>query len=349
MGQPLQETSASFRLVPCVGAIAIVTLALCGLALPAGPTGAQDRPGRVGGFVAIDEPIPPIPESEALDPRKVALGALLFDDPRLSGDGTVACVSCHNMALGGSDQFARSIGAGGALGVVNAPTVFNARFNFAQFWDGRAATLEDQIDGPISNPREMGSSWPEVLGKLRKDREHVAAFQEIYKDGIQVANVKDAIATFERSLVTPQSRFDRYLKGDAGALTEEEKAGYELFKMYRCVACHQGVNIGGNMFAKIGVFGDYVTDRGNVTEADLGRFNVTGRSRDRHVFKVPSLRNVALTAPYFHDGSAKTLDEAVVVMAKYQLGRRISDTDLTRIVAFLQTLTGEFRGQPLWQ
>jgi len=295
-----------------------------------------------------DEPIEPIPQTIVLDARKVALGEMLFNDPRLSRDDTVACVSCHDLSTGGTDQLSRSVGVGGALGDVNAPTVFNSGLNFVQFWDGRAATLEDQIEGPIHNPKEQASNWHEILTKLGQDPDTESAFKRIYGDGIQSANVKDSIATYERSLITPNSRFDRFLRGDDGAITDEEKAGYELFKSYRCVACHQGVNIGGNMFVKIGILGDYVADRGGVTKADDGRFNVTGRERDRQVFKVPSLRNVALTAPYFHDGSTKTLEEAVKVMAKYQLGRPIFKDDLKRIVAFLRTLTGEYQGTPLW-
>ncbi len=295
-----------------------------------------------------DEPIEPIPRTVDLDARKVALGEMLFNDPRLSHDDTVACVSCHDLAKGGTDQLSRSVGIGGALGDVNSPTVFNSGFNFVQFWDGRAATLEDQIDGPVHNPKELASDWPEILAKLRQDRDTVSAFDRIYGDGIQSANVKDAIATYERSLITPNSRFDRFLRGDDGAITDEERAGYELFKSYRCVACHQGVNIGGNMFVKIGILGDYAADRGGVTKADYGRFNVTGRERDRQVFKVPSLRNVALTAPYFHDGSAETLKAAVIIMGTYQLGRPFSKNDVKRIVAFLRTLTGEYQGTPLW-
>lgn len=292
------------------------------------------------------EPITPLPESVPLDARKVALGDRLFHDPRLSRDDSVACASCHALDKGGVDGRQRSIGIGGQTVAVNAPTVFNSGFNFKQFWDGRAESLEDQIDGPLNHPKEMGSSWPEVIGKLKNDAAYVSAFANIYPDGIQEKNIKDAIATFERALVTPNSRFDQYLKGDRNAMTADELKGYRLFKSYGCIACHQGVNIGANMFERLGVMGDYFKDRGEIAQADLGRFNVTKNEEDKHMFKVPSLRNVALTAPYFHDGSAATLEQAVTIMGKYQLGVAIPLSDVALIVAFLKTLTGEYAGKP---
>jgi len=293
-----------------------------------------------------DEPITPLPESISLDARKVALGNRLFHDPRLSRDNSVACASCHALDKGGVDGRERSIGIGGQTVDVNAPTVFNSGFNFRQFWNGRAESLEDQIDGPLNHPAEMGSSWPEVIGKLKNDAAYVSTFAAIYPDGIQAKTIKDAIATFERALITPNSRFDKYLRGKRGALTADELGGYRLFRSYGCIACHQGVNIGGNMFERLGVMGDYFKDRGNVTPADLGRFNVTKNEEDKHMFKVPSLRNVALTAPYFHDGSAVTLEQAVTIMGKYQLGVAIPAGDVALIVAFLKTLTGEYTGKP---
>jgi cytochrome c peroxidase len=245
------------------------------------------------------------------------------------------------------DRIFRSKGTRGADSEVNSPTVFNSALNFAQFWDGRAETLEDQVDGPVQSTREMDGNWDLILPKLRADPAYAAAFAEIYPDGLRQLNVKNAIAEFERTLLTPNSRFDRHLRGDASALTAEEKSGYLKFKSYGCVSCHQGVNIGANLFQRMGVIGDYFADRGNLTKADLGRFNVTGQEHDRHVFKVPSLRNVAVTPPYFHDGSAQTLEDAVAVMAKYQLGRPLPPQDLSEIVKFLRTLTGEFEGKPL--
>ncbi|NND48652.1 MAG: cytochrome B6, partial [Rhizobiales bacterium] len=216
----------------------------------------------------------PLPETLNLDPSKVALGQRLFNDPRLSADDTVACSTCHNLAMGGADRQARSRGIGGREGEVNTPTVFNSAFSFAHFWDGRAASLEDQVDGPLHHPCEMGSNWREVIPKLEADPEYFASFKMVYPGGITADNVKDAIATFERSLITPNSRFDRFLRGEVNALSSEEQSGYQMFKSYGCVACHQGVNIGGNMFQTFGVVGDYFNDRGEVGDADLGRFNV---------------------------------------------------------------------------
>jgi len=295
----------------------------------------------------VDEPIKPIVPDARLDAKKVALGDKLFHDKRLSKDNTMSCASCHNLERGGVDGTPSSIGVGGVKGPINAPTVFNSSLNFRQFWDGRAATLEEQAAGPVHNPKEMGSNWAQVLSKLTQDSALVDQFKQSYPDGLQAKNIQDAIATFERSLTTPNSRFDRHLKGEKNALSTDELRGYQLFKSYGCVACHQGVNAGGNMFQTFGVMGDYFAKRGGVTAADLGRYNVTKDEADKHMFKVPSLRNVALTAPYFHDGSAKTLADAVDVMFKYQLGRPASAQDKELIVKFLHTLTGEYKGKPL--
>lgn len=300
-------------------------------------------------FALGDEPIKPIPAASSIDARKVALGEQLFHDKRLSKDNSLSCASCHNLSKGGVDGLASSIGIGGAKGPINAPTVFNSSLNFRQFWDGRAASLEEQAAGPVHNPKEMGSNWAEVLAKLASDEAFVGRFKAVYGDGLQAKNIQDAIATFERSLTTPNSRFDKYLKGEKSALSDTEVRGYQLFKAYGCVACHQGVNMGGNMFQTFGVMGDYFRNRGHVTDADLGRYNVTKSDADKHVFKVPSLRNVALTAPYFHDGSAATLNDAVEVMFRYQLGRAAPAHDKEAIVQFLQTLTGEYNGKPLGQ
>lgn len=295
----------------------------------------------------VHEPIQAIPLQIALNDTKVKLGEKLFHDPLLSHDNSVSCASCHNLHNGGTDHRRHSIGINGAEGVVNTPTVFNSGFNFRQFWDGRAETLEEQINGPIHSPHEMGSNWQEVITKLTASPDYVAAFAALYPDGIHPHTIQDALATFERSLYTPNARFDQFLRGDGEVLTEAEKAGYRLFKTYGCIRCHQGVNIGGNMFQTFGVMGNYFADRGSMSQADLGRFNVTGDERDRHVFKVPSLRNVALTAPYFHDGSAARLEDAVTVMGTYQLGRRLNPSEVDLIVQFLRTLTGTYKGKPL--
>lgn len=288
----------------------------------------------------LDEPIKPLPAKLDLDARKVNLGRSLFHDKRLSKDNSLSCASCHDIAAGGVDGKQFAVGIKGQVGPINTPTVLNSGLNFRQFWDGRAATLEEQAAGPVHNPGEMGSNWNEVIGKLSQDKAFVDQFRVAYADGLKPRNIQDAIATFERSLNTP-SRFDRFLQGDRLALQEDEKQGYQLFKNYGCVACHQGMGVGGNMYQTFGVLGNYFKDKGKITDADLGRYAVTKNEADRHVFKVPSLRNVELTAPYFHDGSAKTLDEAVEVMFRYQLGRSAPAADKALIVKFLKTLTGE--------
>lgn len=291
-------------------------------------------------FDIVSGPIQPIPLKANLDPDRVALGRRLFNEPRLSRDDTVACSNCHLMKKGGADGLPTSPGVEGTIGQLNSPTVFNSAFNFKQFWDGRADTLEDQIDGPLANFREMDIEWADVIRKLEADPSYPTQFNAVYADGINPDNIKDAIATFERSLITPNARFDQFLRGDAGALTERERKGYELFVDLGCVVCHQGVNVGGTLFQKMGKMRDYFGDR-EITEADLGRFNVTGNERDRFMFKVPGLRNVDLTAPYFHDGSVDTLEEAVVIMARVQLGYDLSQQEVGLLVDFLKTLTGD--------
>ena len=294
-----------------------------------------------------NEPITPLPLSIDLDQRKVALGQQLFNDAHLSRDDTISCATCHSFTKGGTDHLSHSVGIADQTGSINAPTVFNSGFNFKQFWNGRAQTLEEQVDGPTHNPLEMGSSWKQIVEKLDQSTTYVKDFNAIYPDGVQSANVRDAIATFERSLITPNSRFDRYLRGESNALTGAEREGYRLFKEYGCASCHQGINVGGNLFEKFGVMGDYFAKRGHVTETDLGRFNVTNNEADKYVFKVPSLRNVALTAPYFHDGSAERLEDAVTIMSIYQLGRPLTAGETASIVQFLKTLSGEYKGKAL--
>ena len=288
-----------------------------------------------------EEPILPIPKQVEVDAARVALGRALFHDPLLSKDGTISCASCHDLANGGDDGRMVSVGVDGKPGTVNSPTVFNAGMNFKQFWDGRASTLEHQIDGPVQSAIEMGSLWPDVVAKLYRNGKYAKRFKAIYPDGINRKNIKNAIAEFVKSLTTPNSRFDRWLQGDERALSAQERHGYALFKEYGCASCHQGANVGGNMFQVFGVLNDYFKKRGNITEADLGRYVITGNDEDRHAFKVPSLRLAALTAPYLHDGSAATLRDAVDAMFEFQLGREAPDKDKDAIVAFIKTLVGE--------
>ncbi|TDV37880.1 cytochrome c peroxidase [Paraburkholderia caballeronis] len=291
-----------------------------------------------------NEPVQPLPKSLPTNARKVALGLQLFHDPRLSADNSISCASCHSLSTGGVDNKKLSPGVGGTIGVINAPTVFNAALNHMQFWDGRAGTLQDQAGGPPLNPIEMAStSWDQIVGKLKKDDALTAAFTKVYPNGWSGANITDAIAEFEKTLLTP-SRFDAYLRGDAHALNSEEVRGYQLFKANRCTTCHVGKNLGGQSFERMGRAADYFTARGNgLTDADNGRWGVTHDPLDRHAFKTPGLRNVELTAPYFHDGSRADLRDAVRDMAKYQVGTQLSDADVDAIVAFLKSLTGTWQ------
>ncbi len=284
--------------------------------------------------------IRPIPAPENLDERVVELGRRLFHEARLSRDGTISCASCHDLAQGGDDGRRVSIGVGGAKGERNAPTVLNSSLNFRQFWDGRAVTLEEQAGGPLIHPDEMGSTWSDVIATLQSDTSYVAEFRELWPDGVTQANVRLAIATFERSLLTPGGRFDRFLGGEKDALTPVEKEGYELFLEVGCITCHQGVNVGGNLHQRFGQASNFFVDRGGATVSDLGRYNVTNESTDAFKFKVPTLRNVARTAPYFHDGSVPTLEQAVRIMAKYQLGDDLEESEIEKIAAFLRTLDG---------
>ena len=304
----------------------------------------------VSGSIDPDAPIHPIFRQKNLDKNKVALGELLFHDPRLSSNNNVSCANCHNLAAGGVDSMPGSIGVNGGPGEVNSPTVFNAGLNFSQFWDGRAETLDEQVNGPIHNPVEMDSNWPDIIDKLKTDKKYRSLFFETYSDGITAKNIRDAITVFEQSLVTVNSPFDRYLLGDKDAISVNARMGYEKFKEYGCIACHQGSNVGGNLYQPFGVMGDYFADRGlEIKKSDLGRYNVTGLEDDKYVFKVPSLRLAVLTAPYFHDGSAATLKDAVRIMVKYQLGRAATEQDEDLIVEFLHSLVGEYKGKRLGQ
>ncbi|WP_348757441.1 cytochrome-c peroxidase [Candidatus Methylocalor cossyra] len=285
-----------------------------------------------------------MPLTVASDPRRVDIGERLFHDTRLSHDGRFSCATCHPLDRGGMDGRPRAVTPGGGP-LRNTPTVFNVGLNPAYNWDGKAATLEEHTELVLSNPRLMHTTWPALLAKLCADAGYVAAFRAAYRQGLTPDTVVDAIASFERSLLTPNARFDRYLRGEHGALTESERAGYGLFKEYGCASCHQGVNVGGNVYQKFGIFADAAAKGG--AAIDPGRFAITQVPRDRGVFRVPSLRNVAVTAPYFHDGRAATLEEAVETMARAQLGRTLSREATGLLVQFLRTLTGEYRGRPL--
>lgn len=283
------------------------------------------------------EPIKVIEPAADLDARKVELGKTLWFDPRLSKSGAISCNSCHNLARGGTDNMPSSIGHGWEIGPINSPTVLNADLNIAQFWDGRAKDLEAQAGGPIENPLEMASNHKLAVQTLNSIPAYRALFKDAFgTDTINITQVTDAIAEFEKSLRTPNSPFDKWLKGDDSALTAEQQEGYALFKAKGCVACHAGPLVGGQMFQKMGVMKPYMTSN----EA-IGRAAVTGKDSDRFVFKVPTLRNIERTYPYFHDGSVWDLKEAVKIMADVQLNSKMTDAEAGKVVEFLKSLSGE--------
>ena len=295
------------------------------------------------------EPVRPIDLTAEVDQEKVSLGFALFHDTRLSVDNTVSCASCHDLSTAGVDNHQYSHGVDDQVGGVNAPTVYNAVYNFVQFWDGRAKTLADQAAGPPLNPIEMAStSFDEIIAKLQADKPFAKAFTAVYPDGLTEANITDAIEEFERTLITPNSRFDKWLRGDNEAITADELAGYELFKKYDCATCHVGPNLGGQSYELMGLRRHYFADRGlELTVEDNGRFKETQLERDRHRFKVPGLRNVEHTWPYYHDGTRETLEDAVRDMGIYQSGVELTSLEVDQITSFLKTLTGEYQGKLL--
>jgi cytochrome c peroxidase len=280
------------------------------------------------------------PSSEA----KVELGKMLYHDPRLSSTGTVSCASCHNTMLGGEDNRPNSMGVNGQTGGRSAPTVWNAAFNKVQFWDGRAATLEAQAAGPVTNPIEMGmKSWDDVVSRLKTINGYVAAFEEAFgKDSISKDNATKAIAAYERTLITPNSPYDQYVAGDKAVLTEQQVRGMLKFEEVGCSNCHSGATFGGTTFQRFPMHDNAYFAAQYHFKKDKGLAEVSKNPADEHLWKVPTLRNIALTAPYFHNGAVKTLDVAVNVMAKTQLDKELSKEDVADIVAFLNSLTGEF-------
>ena len=291
------------------------------------------------------QPIPTAPPELAGNlstPAKLELGKMLYFDPRLSASHAISCNSCHNIGLGGADAEPTSIGHRWQHGGRNAPTVFNAVFNKAQFWDGRAKDLEQQAGGPIVNPIEMASPEPHVAEQLQGTPGYREAFDKAFSgepSPITLGNVQKAIAVFEATLITPNAPFDRFLKGDQSALSAVQKEGLALFIDRGCATCHNGINVGGGMYAPFGVVEKPGADI--LPLADKGRFTVTKTASDEYVFKVPTLRNIALTAPYFHSGLAWDLRQAVAVMGASQLGIQLISDDVDKITAFLDGLTGE--------
>jgi cytochrome c peroxidase len=317
------------------------TAVLCGAAAP--------EVQRVAEAVAATGPeaVTPLPQPPPVPRAMTELGRKLFHDVRLSGNAQMSCASCHRLDRGGGDGRTRPLGSDGRPLDFNAPTVFNAALNFRLNWRGNFRTLEELAEAALLDARLMNTSWSEVVGKLQADADYVRSFGEAYGSQPDRAHVLDALASFQRGLATPNARFDEYLRGARDAITAEEERGFQLFKTYGCVACHQGMNLGGNLFQKFGIFYEQAAQRAAPTHADLGRFGITGRKSDRQVFRVPSLRNVAVTAPYFHDGRSSSLHEAVAIMARSQLGRNIPPRDIDAIVGFLATLTGTYDGRRL--
>ncbi len=292
----------------------------------------------------------PAPADNPTTKEKVELGKMLYHDPRLSSSGTVSCASCHNTMLGGDDNRGGSVGVGGQVGGRSAPTVWNAAFNKVQFWDGRAASLEEQAAGPVTNPIEMGmKSWDDVVARLEKIDGYQKAFSKVFgKDSISKDNATKAIAAYERTLITPNSPYDKYVKGNKSAMTAQQVRGMKKAVELGCTGCHSGPAFNG-----AGTFQKFPTIKNGYFEAqydlsdDKGLAEVTGKEDDENYWKVPTLRNIALTAPYFHNGKVKTLDRAVQLMAKLQLGVDLEDNDIEDIVAFLHALTGEFPKQEM--
>jgi len=289
------------------------------------------------GTLCAAEPIQPIEPVKEIKLAQVELGKKLFFDPRLSKSGFISCNSCHNLSMGGTDNLKTSIGDHWQQGPINAPTVLNSSMNIAQFWDGRAADLKAQAGGPIANPGEMGFTHKLAVDVLKSIPAYVIEFKLVFgTDEINIDQVTQAIAEFEKTLVTPNSHFDQWLLGNKDAIGPDALAGYKLFKESGCVACHNGPAVGGNSFQKMGVVEPY-----KAKSPAEGRVAVTGKDADRFMFKVPTLRNVEMTYPYFHDGGAQTLTEAVDIMGRLQLGKKFSEAENAQIVAFLKTLTGD--------
>jgi cytochrome c peroxidase len=305
-------------------ACAALLLLATGAATQTIPTAPASRPIPI----ADQEPITPIPEPPAVDPLKLALGERLFADTRLSNDGKLACSSCHDINTNGASRDAAMVRHDGSNAPFDTLTIFNAALNFRLNWEGNYRTLEAQAESSLENPANMATSVEDVVARLNADPEIVRQFRAAYDRAPDRSSLLDALATFEKSLITPESRFDRWLAGDASALSAAELGGYAIFKSFGCISCHQGVNVGGNLFERQGIFRPLVHAKPDVV-------------------RVPSLRNVATTAPYFHDGSAATLQEAVRKMAAAQLDRSLTDDQVTALVAFLQTLTGNYRGVPV--
>lgn len=313
---------------------------------PAGTSRLQDEFLDNPPLVFDTAPIKPIPVSFIVDTGKAALGKKLFHEPRLSRNQKTSCASCHDLSTAGTDGKPFSTKFDGAQAAMNTPSIFNVSLYPYLYWDGSAKSLEAQAASELE--QHMGIQWGTVILLLRTEQEYVRDFSAVYEEGVTATSITNAIAEFERTLLTPNSRFDRYLRGDESAISAKEKKGYILFAKHGCINCHQGVSLGGNMFEKLGAVypphdSPWRKDPSLVPKSAMGRFNVTGQEKHRYYYRVPSLRNVAKTAPYFHDGSIDDLEDAIRIMAYYNLGAQLPETDVQGIRSFLMTLTGDYK------
>lgn len=299
----------------------------------------------------------PLPKEIDYNKEKALLGKKLYFDPILSKDNTVSCATCHNLELSGVDNLKFSFGINGQIGDLNTPTVFNSIYNFRQMWDGRAKNLAHQIQFPITNPKEMGNNFDNLIKSLNKNSDYKKTFNKIYTEGITIETIGDALEEFQKTLITP-SPFDDFLRGNKNALTENQKKGYELFTKKGCISCHNGINIGGSLYARFGLIDEDIAKEflkssnapldveqdSNIElyhDSNFGLYNVTENDFDKYYFKVPTLRNIAKTYPYLHNGRIETLQEAIKSIAKSQLGLDLTKKEIFLIEEFLKSLSGE--------
>jgi cytochrome c peroxidase len=315
--------------------IAVLTLTLGMSAVGANLTNIDGR-----------EPLASLKPVTGLNAESVALGKRLFSDVILSANQDQSCMTCHDLSAGGTSNSSRSAGQHGRTHGFNAPTVFNVGSNYRLGWRGEFTSLESQNEKILLDEDLMGAAWPTIIDRLTQNETYATLFERVFKRQPDKRNILDALSSFQRSLTTPNSAFDRYINGDSTALTRYERGGYQAFKDYGCASCHQGSNVGGNMFQRFGIFANPPSGE-TAGDGDLGRYTLTGNPSDRGVFRVPSLRNVEVTAPYFHDGRVATLSEAVEIMGTSQLGRNLTTDEINALVAFLKTLTGEYNGRKL--
>lgn len=329
-------------MVPRFSLLAVVSLLACQSGRPEDGQVPTSEPAEgVSGLFAALPSSPPLLDGRAVTAEKIVLGKMLYFDPRLSRSWLISCNTCHNLGLGGVDLVETSVGHGWQKGPRNAPTVFNAVFNTSQFWDGRARDLMEQAMGPVQAAVEMNSTPERVMATLKSIPEYVDRFREAFpeeRDPVSFENMARAIEAFEATLLTPDAPFDRYLKGDDTALSPEQEEGLDLFTGKGCTACHNGVNLGGTGFFKFGVI--KAPSAAILPPGDKGRYSVTDMASDEYLFRTPTLRNVAITAPYFHSGAVWNLGEAVSIMGSAQLGAELDSTETAKLVAFLGSLTG---------